>query len=82
MASYKADCQDGNVRYLNSLNHARAYAYWKFKDTKRELPIVIYSPKGKRSGFVRRNPKGGIEWVTFSPSKGSIHKRLYEDGRA
>lgn len=77
---YKVDTQDGNVRYLNSLNHARAYAYHRFRGTNRELPIVIYSPSGKMSGMVQRQ-FGEIRWVTFTAKNGSYHTRLYEDGR-
>ena len=79
--SYKVDCQDGNVRYVNSLDHARAYAYNKFRNSNRKLPIIIYSASGRESGMVSKDWNGMIQWVTFSAKKGSIHKRLFEDGK-
>ena len=79
---YKADLQDGQSRSFNSLDHARAYAYHKFKNSKRFWPIVIYSPSGKRSGIVMRNDYGDIIWRTFSDKNGSYDRLLYEDGKA
>lgn len=78
---YKADLQDGQSRSFNSLDHARAYAYHKFANTKRTIPIVIYSPSGKRSGIVMRS-FGRIVWRTFTDKEGSFDRRLYENGKA
>ena len=77
---YKVDTLDGNVKYLNSLDHARAYAYHRFRETDRACSILIYSPSGKMSGVVKRE-RGEIRWVKSTAKNGSYSTRLYGDGR-